>query len=135
MPLVAKTEAARAPQPVAPSVERSHRKLYAIGALATGGAAIVTGAIFGGLASSKWSSAKGICGGTTCGSQAEIDQASALGSQARTRANVSTAMVIAGAAIASVGVVLWVTAPTEPHLEMTAHASIDGASVTFAGRF
>ena len=129
-----------AKQPVEPAeptepAPRSRRKLYAIATMATGGAAILTGVVFGALASSKWKDAKAVCGGTTCATPDEVDRANALGSQARSKANVSTALFAAGGAIAAVGVVLYVTAPAEHEVEVTAHASPDGAAITFAGRF
>jgi len=114
---------------------RSHRKLYGIAAMAAGGAGLVTGVIFGGLASSKWSDAKAVCGGTTCTTQADADRASALGDQARSKANVSTGLVVAGGVIAAVGVVIYVTAPSEHAVRVAAHASPDGGSVTLSGRF
>ena len=124
--------------PHAPTVEpapRSHRKLYGIAAMAAGGAGILTGVIFGGLASSKWSEAKAVCGGTTCTSQADADRASVLGDQASSKANLSTGLVIAGGVIAAVGVVLYVTAPSEHAVAVSARASGDGGSVTLSGRF
>jgi hypothetical protein len=114
---------------------RSHRKLYGIAAMATGGAGLLTGVIFGGLASSKWSDAKAVCGGTTCTTQADADRASALGDQARSKANLSTGLVVAGGVIAAIGVVVYVTAPTEHAVSVAAHASPDGGSVTLSGRF
>ena len=121
------------PEPTA----RSRRKTFGIIAMAAGGAAIVTGAVYGGLASSKWSDAKAVCGGTSCTSQADVDRASLLGDQARSKANIATGLFVAGGVIAAVGVVLFVTAPSEhaPAVTMTAHASADGAAVWFSGRF
>jgi tetratricopeptide (TPR) repeat protein len=114
---------------------RSSRKTWAIGAMAAGGAALVTGVVYGALASSKWKDAKAVCGGTTCTSQADADRASALGDQARSKANVSTVLFAAGGVIAAVGVVLWVTAPSEHAVAVSARASSDGGALVLSGRF
>ncbi|HEX4418678.1 MAG TPA: PEGA domain-containing protein [Kofleriaceae bacterium] len=133
-------------QPVAPSPgpvatatteapPRSHRKLYAIGALATGGVAVATGLVFGGLARSAWHDAQAVCGGTTCGTQADLDRANSLRNTANGRATISTVLVIAGSAAAITGVALWVTAPSEHSVAVAAHPTGDGAAVTLSGRF
>ncbi len=56
---------ARPPADEAPVPARSHRKLYATGAIVAGGAALATSVVFGVLANSDWSDAKAQCGGTT----------------------------------------------------------------------
>jgi hypothetical protein len=114
---------------------RSNRKLIGIGLTAAGGAAIVTGAVYGALASSKWSDAKAVCGGTTCATQADADRANALGDQAHGKATISTVLFAAGGVIATVGVVVWLTAPSEHAVAVTAHASGDGGAVLVTGRF
>jgi PEGA domain len=114
---------------------RSHRKTLAIAVIAAGGAALVTGGVYGGLASSSWNDAKAVCGGTTCTTQTDLDRAAALGDQARSKANISTGLVVAGGVVAALGVVLWVTAPSEHAVAVAAHAGPDGGTVTITGRF
>ena len=110
------------------------RKLVAIGAMATGGAAVVTGVVFGVLAQSAWNEAKEVCGGgTSCTSQADVDAANAAAAPARTRATISTIFVIGGAVIGGVGAYLWFTMPRE--VQVAPAVTDTGASVTIRGRF
>jgi tetratricopeptide (TPR) repeat protein len=114
---------------------RSHRKAIGIGVLAVGGAAAVTGVVFGSLARSKWNDAKAVCGGTTCSNEADLARANGLASDARSRGNASTVLVAAGGVAVAAGVVLWLTAPSEHAIQVTPAASSDEASVTISGRF
>ncbi|HSD90172.1 MAG TPA: hypothetical protein VLB44_21725 [Kofleriaceae bacterium] len=111
----------------------SHRKLIGIGVGAVGGAALIGGIVVGVMARSQWNDARAICGGTTCTTQDEVDRANALGDKARSKAGLSTGLVIGGAVLAAAGVALWVTAPGDVQVAPT--ASDSGAGVTFAGRF
>ena len=122
------------PEPSGPP--KSRRKLYGIVALGVGGAALVGGVVFGAMASSKWSEAKDVCGGTTCASPADVMRANELGDDAKSKATLSTVFVIVGTAAAATGVVLWVTAPkSETSTRVTAHPTGDGAGITLSGRF
>lgn len=112
---------------------RSRRALIGIGAVATGGAALIAGGIFGALARSTWSDAKDMCGGTTCTTPAELDRANALGDRARTRATLSTAFIAGGAALAAVGAYLWITAPAGTRIAPTVGEG--GAGVAISGAF
>ena len=116
--------------PGAPGMPR--RKLYAFGAMGVGGATFVTGVVFGVLARSKWNDAKAVCDGA-CTTPEDVDRANDIGSQARSKATLSTVFTIAGLAIAAGGVVLYVTMPAETRIAPT--ASDTGAGVTFSGRF
>jgi hypothetical protein len=119
-----------------PSPPKSKRKLYGIIAMSAGGAALVTGLVFGSMASSKWSEAKDVCGGTTCTTMADQMKAQDLGDKARGRAVLSTVFVGIGVAAAATGVVLFVTAPkSESQTRVTAHPTHDGAGITLSGRF
>jgi hypothetical protein len=109
------------------------RKLYAMIAMGTGGAAVVGGIAFGVLARSKWNEAKDVCGGSTCTTQDEVDRANAIGDQARSKALISTVLVVSGLAIGGVGAYLWFTAPKGTVVAPT--ASDTGAGVTLIGRF
>ncbi|HEY5924705.1 MAG TPA: hypothetical protein VIV11_23660 [Kofleriaceae bacterium] len=112
---------------------RSRRRLYAIGAMATGGAVFATGIVFGALARSQWKEAKDVCGGTSCTTQADVDRANDIGDKARSKATLSTVFVLGGAAIAGVGVYLWVTAPGGT--KVTPTATDTSAGVSLSGEF
>jgi len=109
------------------------RKLIGIGAMATGGAALVGGIVLGSLARSKWNDAKDVCGGTACMTQADVDRANRLGEQAHSKATWSTVFVIAGAAIGGAGAYLLFTAPAGTTITPTATDS--SAGVTLGGHF
>ena len=115
---------------------RSRRKTYAMVAVAGGGAVLATGVVFGILARGKWNDAKAVCGGsTTCPTDADTMRATALGDSASSRANVSTALVIAGGVIAAAGVVLYVTRPKEAPVAISASLAPGNAGLAIAGRF
>jgi hypothetical protein len=123
-----------APVAAAPSKPaRSRRTLIGIGAVATGGAAVIAGGIFGALARSTWSDARDVCGGTSCTTPAELDRANELGDRARTRATLSTAFIAGGAALAAVGAYLWITAPAGARIAPTVGEG--GAGVAISGAF
>lgn len=119
-----------------PEPPKSKRKLYGVIALSAGGAALVTGVVFGAMAKGKWSDAKDVCGGTTCTTQMDLDKANRLKNAAQSKATLSTVFVAAGVVGAAVGVVLFVTAPSsESSTRVTAHPTQDGAGITLSGRF
>ncbi|MBL8619864.1 MAG: PEGA domain-containing protein [Myxococcales bacterium] len=114
----------------------SRRRTYAVVALAAGGAALVGGAVAGLRARRVWNDATAVCGGSTsCPSDADTARANQLADDARLRANISTALVIAGGVAVAGGVALWLTAPRERGVAVAAHASGDGGGVTLSGRF
>lgn len=115
----------------------THRKEIALGTIAVGGAAFATGLVFGGIASSNWNDAKALCNGRTiCSSQMIADQAAALGDSAHAKATMSTIFVIAGVGIATVGLVIYATAPAKEHqLAVTAMPALDGGSFALSGTF
>jgi hypothetical protein len=124
------------PAPVPAEPPHSHRKRYGYIALGVGGAALATGVVFGVIANGKWSDAQGVCGGTTCSTQMEVDQAQALVSDARSAGNLSTGFVVAGGVLATAGLVLWLTAPSDEHaVHVTATATSTSTGVAFSGRF
>jgi hypothetical protein len=112
---------------------RNTRKLIAFGTMGVGGAAVVTGVVFGALARGKWNDAKTACGGATCDTQERLDNANALGDQARKKALLSTIFVASGVVVAGAGVALYVTAPKDMVIAPT--ASTEGAGVSLAGTF
>lgn len=121
------------PSTDAPKPARSHRKLFGITAMAAGGATLIGGVVLGSLARSTWHDAKAVCGGTTCTSQADLDRANELGDQARSKATLATALTAGGAALAGIGVILFVTAPDGTTITPT--ASETGGGVVLTGRF
>ena len=122
--------------PPQPEPEHSHRKRYAVITMGVGGAAIATGIVFGVIANGKWSDAKAVCGGTTCPTQMQVDQAQALVSDARSAGNLSTGLVVAGGVVAAAGVVLWLTAPSDEHaVRLTATATQTSTGFALSGRF
>ena len=123
------------PKPT-PKSEPSHRRVIGIATTAVGVAALGTGAVFGVLARSKWNAAKAVCNNsTTCTSQADADAAAHLGDQARGRATLSTGFAIAGGVIATVGIVLFATAPSAHAVEVAARPSSDGGTLVLSGQF
>jgi hypothetical protein len=123
------------PKPT-PKSETSHRRTIGIATTAVGVAALGTGVVFGILARSKWNAAKAVCNdSTTCTSQADADAAAHLGDQARSRATLSTGFAIAGGVIATVGIVLFATAPREHSLEVAARPSTEGGTLVLSGQF
>jgi hypothetical protein len=115
----------------------SSRKTIGIALVGVGGAAVVGGLVTGALARSKWNDAKDACGGgTTCTTQEDLDRANELADSARTRGNISTALVIAGGAVAAGGLVLWLTAPThERSMALAPGAGSATAGLSLVGRF
>ncbi len=115
---------------------RSRRKLVAIIAMAGGGVLIGTGVGFGLSARGRWNDAKDVCGGsTTCANDSDTEYAQALGDSARTRANVSTVMFVAGGLAAAAGVYLFVTTPKEHAVTVSASGSATSAGLVVAGSF
>lgn len=126
---------ASAAAPTAPA-PRSRRRTYAVAAVAAGGATLIGGAVAGVLARRAWDDATAVCGGSTsCPTDADTARANQLADDARLRANLSTALVIAGGVAVAGGVALWMTAPRDRAVTVAAHASGDGGGVTVFGRF
>ena len=115
---------------------KSKRKLYGVVAMSVGGAALVTGVVFGAMASSKWSKAKDVCGGTTCTTQADLKKANDLADDARGKAKLSTIFVVVGTVSAATGVVLFVTAPkSESATRISAYPTESGGGLSVSGSF
>lgn len=127
------------PEPIAPSSDtppRSKRKLAAVVTLAGAGVFVGTGIVFGAMARSRWQDAKDACGGgTSCANDSDTQYAQDLGDSARTRANVSTVMFVAGGLAAAAGVYLWVTTPKEHAVTVSATATPGTAGLVLAGQF
>lgn len=115
---------------------RSRRKMIAIITMAGGGVLIGTGVGLGLSARGRWNDAKDVCGGsTTCANDSDTEYAQALGDSARTRANLSTVMFVAGGLAAAAGVYLFVTTPKEHAVTVSASGSPTSAGLVVAGQF
>ncbi|MGE5181960.1 MAG: tetratricopeptide repeat protein [Acidobacteriota bacterium] len=115
-----------------PVPARSHRKLYATGAIVAGGAALATGVVFGVMANSAWNDAKAQCSGTTiCTDPIQLQNANALRDDANSRADYATGFFVAGVALAAAGIVLYDTTPSEHAIAVTP----SGQGVALSGRF
>jgi hypothetical protein len=117
---------------------RAPRATYGVVTAAAGGGLIVTGLVFGQLARSRWQSAQDECSGRICSNAGSLNES--LVNEARTRATVSTVLVVGGAAAIGVGAYLYFTAagrPASPStaLRLTPAASSETVSLTLAGQF
>lgn len=127
------------PADEAPGTGRAPRATYGLITAAAGGGLVVTGLVFGQLARSRWQSAEDRCGGHVCANADELNDGPV--GAARTRATVSTVLVIGGAAAIGVGAYLYFTAPgrdargTSTALRLTPGASASAVSLTLDGRF
>jgi len=128
----------RAPPPPPPPPPRSHRRGYGI-ALAGGGTALaIAGLVAGTAARSKWNEAKALCGADLgCDDAADVARGNALVDQARTRANLSTGLVVGGGAVLAAGVVLVMTARTRttPTTALAPTVAPGAVGLTFARSF
>jgi hypothetical protein len=117
---------------------RKRRHLVAIGIGAVGVGALGAGTYFGLQARSKYGEAKDSCGGdiNNCPT-IQIPTAQRRVDDARKAGNLSTAFVVGGLAAATLGVVVWVTAPSAEHRVLVTPAiGPDGnASLWLSGRF
>lgn len=123
-------------EPPVPSTTRSSRKRIGTFTMIGGGALLVSGAVVGVLARGRWADAKAVCGGSTnCPTPVDTARASALGDQARSRANLATGLFIAGGVVTALGLVLYVTSPSESAVHVAGSVSGESAGVTLSGRF
>jgi hypothetical protein len=94
------------------NVARQTRKRVALGVGVLGALTVGSGLVAGVMASFTWSQAKTLCGDDgICDDPFTLDQANTFVGAARLEANISTALVIVGAAMVGVGAGLWLTAP------------------------
>lgn len=134
-----------APAPVGPTSPWSTQRIAAVAAGAAGVVGIGLGGIFGGLASSDWSSAKSACMGKPVSCTTGAGAGAADESSASSKATVSTVGFIAGGVLLAGGVVLFVTAPKASSslpasaslhsLEVVPAAGPGGAWLTLRGAF
>ena len=118
---------AASPPPAAPFEPPSTSGTQRTVALVVGGVGIgglALGAVFGLVASSKWSSAKSDCG-TGCGL---TDPAQQEKSDAQSAATLSTVGFIAGAGLLAAGVAIYFTAPSAPAKSAIGSLSVAPAS-------
>jgi hypothetical protein len=121
-----------------PAPGRAPRATYGLITAAAGGGLVVTGLVFGQLARSRWQSAQDQCSGLVCSNADSINQG-AVG-DARTRATISTVLVVGGAAAIGVAAYLYFTAPRGPAgsgsaLHLAPAASPEAVALTLAGQF
>ncbi|HEY1811703.1 MAG TPA: PEGA domain-containing protein [Kofleriaceae bacterium] len=126
-------------EPAEPANPAHARHVVAISVAAAGVALVATGLVFGELASSKLSAAKSICPDLDCTSESDLSAATADTNAAKTRGDISTALVAVGAAAVGAGVVLWLTAPSAessgPSARLVPHASPRDVGLALEGRF
>ncbi|HUJ61398.1 MAG TPA: tetratricopeptide repeat protein [Kofleriaceae bacterium] len=115
----------------APPVAHSHRKTYAVATLVVGGGALIASGAFGVIASGKWNDAKAVCGGTICPTQPATDMANSLADTARSAGNLATIFGIVGGVGVAAGITLWLTAPSEHAVRVTANPH----GIDLVGRF
>jgi tetratricopeptide (TPR) repeat protein len=134
-------EPAAPPAPIAPSPAEppaASRRTLGIAALTSGGALLASGLVLGKLASDRWNAAKAVCGSSLdCATPADLSRAQAATDQARLRGNVSTALIIAGATVATAGgVYLWLRAssPAARSARLVPYAAPTGAGIALEGR-
>ncbi|NVB81230.1 MAG: hypothetical protein HOV81_22735 [Kofleriaceae bacterium] len=118
--------------PEPPSRGAKQRRLGLI-LVGVGGAAAINGIVFGLVAESQWTEARGVCDGTGCGTQSQLDRANRLGDRAHTKATVSTVSLISAGVLAAAGAVVWYTAPGGVTIAPSATES--SAGVTLSGEF
>jgi tetratricopeptide (TPR) repeat protein len=96
-----------------PGAPRSPARSYAaIGIGAAGVAAVGVGLVFGAKASSTYSDAKAVCApDLVCGNAADYEKANTLMRDARSRATLSTVLVVGGGAAIVAGAIVLLTAP------------------------
>jgi hypothetical protein len=114
------------PPPVAPREDGSSQRLLGFIGIGVGGAALVTGAVFGGLAAGDKSDLDAACPSRRCG-PAQHDQNDSYG----TKKTISSIGLIGGAVLAGAGAVLLFTAPsrTQQGLSVRGYVTASGAGV------
>ena len=134
------TRTAESSDVVPPAPPRT-RAYVGIGAIAGGAVFAATGLVFGFKARSTWDDARTVCPELTCNT-AEFDRGRSFEQAARHDATVSTVLIGTGAAVATVGVVLWVTAPkrssagsSDDSISVRPVFVTNGGGFALAGRF
>lgn len=128
------------PAPIAPSPAEpraASRPALGIAMIAGGGALLAGGLVLGKLASDRWNAAKAVCGSSLdCATPDDLARAQAYTDQARLRGNVSTGLIIAGAAVAATGAYLWLRAPAPAarSARLVPYAAPAGAGIALEGR-
>jgi hypothetical protein len=118
---------ASVPPPAATRDDGSTQRLLGFIGLGVGGAALVTGAVFGGLAAGDKSDLDAACPNRQCG-PAQHDQNDSYGS----KKTISSIGLIGGAVLAGAGAVLLFTAPSrtqQGRLELRGYVTASGAGL------
>jgi hypothetical protein len=117
--------------------EGSHRQRNGAIIAIAGGGLLVTGAVFGLRARTDWDNAQTLCPNQQCGTADERTRGDSLVESARTSANVATGFVIAGVAVAAVGIYYAVTGKPESSTASSLRVAptSGGAMVGLGGQF
>lgn len=127
------------PEPTPATGIAPNRKYLALGLGGAGVVAVGVSLVFGAQANSKFSDAKSLCGSNlACSDMAAFTRDKQLVSDARSKATVSTVLMLGGLAAIAGGAVVLFTAPREPehataHLVPVLHDG--GAGLALAGGF
>jgi hypothetical protein len=120
------------PTQEAPTTPGQGQRMAGIVVGGVGVVGIVVGSVFGGLAISKWNSAKADCG-AWCGPSAPAQDEKATAS---TDGTISTVAFIAGGVALAAGIVLFVTAPRKKATDAAWIGVVSGpGSTSLMGRF
>ncbi len=120
------------PEPVESSSGGGGRKRLGLVIGGSGLAVAATGAVFGLLASGRWSDAAAVCGDDhVCDTDADLALSRDRAAGARLFGNVSTGLLVVGGLAATAGIVLWLTAPSGVRIEPA--IAEDGAGVVVRG--
>lgn len=126
------------PQPIKeqPAASPSHRTRNGAIVTAIGGLAVGVGIVFGVRAMGKWDDAEELCPDKQCPSQSARNAGDLLTEDARRAARTSTLFVVAGAAVAGIGIYFMATSKspaTTTSLRLV--PSTDGGALVLGGRF
>jgi hypothetical protein len=116
----------------------SRRRTYALITAGGGLALVATSVAFGGLARSKWSDVKALCGDDLVCETDQGDEGNRLSDAAHRNATIATGLAIGGAVAIGAGAVLWLTAPSRADrtaLRVLPTAGASSVGVTLLGGF
>ncbi|MDQ3370850.1 MAG: hypothetical protein M3680_35985, partial [Myxococcota bacterium] len=118
--------------------KRRDRRLLGLSLVGGGVAFGVAGGVFGVCASSRFDEAKRACGGDIAACDPmQVAASQELVDRARSAGTISTALVIAAGALATAGIVVYVTAPSaeQPRVSLTPVIGDGAAGFVLSGGF
>jgi hypothetical protein len=124
------------PAPTAPDGsyrETSHRQRNGTIVALAGGGAVAIGALFGLRARSNWDDAQTLCPAHMCATADERARGDSLVDSARSNAAIATGFVVAGAAVAAVGIYYAVTGAPQPTTTSLRLAPATGGAIVGLG--